>query len=74
MWMKRILRRREMRRKIKRALADTDKILEEYAQMEYDQEQNCKDDEDRLLDELAAQGVHSNMSFLHLQRHRKKKH
>lgn len=50
-------------KKLKRALADTDKILEEYAQMEYDQEQNCKDDEDKLLDELAAQGVHSNMSF-----------
>ena len=50
-------------KKLKRALADTDKILEEYAQMEYDQEQNCKDDEDKLLDELAAQGMHSNMSF-----------
>ncbi len=44
-------------KKLKRALADTDKILEEYAQMEYDQEQNCKDDEDKLLDELAAQDV-----------------
>lgn len=31
--------------------------------MEYDQEQNDKDDEDKLLDELAAQGMHSNMSF-----------
>ena len=50
-------------KKLKRALADTEKILEEYAQMEYDQEQNYKDDEDKLLDELAAQGVHSNMSF-----------
>ncbi len=50
-------------KKLKCALADTDKILEEYAQMEYDQEQNYKDDEDKLLDELAAQGVHSNMSF-----------
>ena len=50
-------------KKLKRALADTDKILEEYAQMEYNQEQNYKDDEDKLLDELAAQGMHSNMSF-----------
>ena len=51
-------------KKLKRALADTDKILEEYAQMEYDHEQNYKDDEDKLLDELAAQGVHSNNVFL----------
>ena len=50
-------------KKLKRALADTEKILEEYAQMEYEQEQNYRDDEDKLLDELAAQGVHSNMSF-----------
>ncbi len=50
-------------KKLKCALADTEKILEEYAQMEYDQEQNYNDDEDKLLDELAAQGVHSNMSF-----------
>ena len=50
-------------KKLKRALADKEKILEEYAQMEYEQEQSYKDDEDQLLDELAAHGVHSNMSF-----------
>lgn len=50
-------------KKLKRALADTEKVLEEYAQMQYEEEQNHKDDEDRLLDELAAQGIHSNMSF-----------
>ncbi len=50
-------------KKLKRALADTDKILEEYAQAEYEQEQSYKDDEERLLEELAAQGVHSNLSF-----------
>ena len=50
-------------KKLKRALADTEKILEEYAQMEYEQEQDRGDDEDKLLDELAAHGVHSNMSF-----------
>lgn len=33
--------------------------MEEYAQMEYDQKQNYKDAEDKLL----AQGVHNNMSF-----------
>lgn len=50
-------------RKLKRALADTEKILEEYAEMEYEEESKKKDNEDKLLDELAAQGVHENMSF-----------
>ena len=50
-------------RKLKRALADTEKILEEYAEMEYEEESKRKDNEDKLLDELAAQGVHENMSF-----------
>lgn len=50
-------------KKLKRALADTDKILEEYAQYEYEDENNRKDEEDKLLEELAAQGIHENMSF-----------
>lgn len=50
-------------KKLKRALADTEKILEEYAEMEAEDEANCKDDEDRLLDELATQGIHENLSF-----------
>lgn len=50
-------------KKLKRALADTEKILEEYAEMEYEEEKNRKDNEDKLLDELAAQGIHNNMSF-----------
>ena len=50
-------------KKLKRALADTEKVLEEYAAAEYEDEQKRKDDEDRLLDELAAQGVHENLSF-----------
>lgn len=50
-------------KKLKRALADTEKILEEYAEMEGDAEAAHKDDEDKLLDELAAQGFHENMSF-----------
>lgn len=49
--------------KLKRALADTEKILEEYAEMENEEEANRKDDEDKLLDEMAAQGSHENMSF-----------
>lgn len=50
-------------KKLKRALADTEEILREYAEMEGAEEENRKDDEDRLLDELAAQGVHENLSF-----------
>lgn len=50
-------------KKLKRALADTEKILEEYAEMEYEEEKSRKDNEDKLLDELAAQGIHDNMSF-----------
>lgn len=50
-------------KKLKRALADTEKILEEYAEMEGEQEAQRKDDEDKLLDELAAQGFHDNLSF-----------
>lgn len=50
-------------KKLKRALADTEEILKEYAEMEEEDEKNRKDDEDRLLDELAAQGTHKNLSF-----------
>ncbi len=50
-------------KKLKRALADTDEILKEYAEMEGEDENNRKDDEDRLLDELAAHGIHKNLSF-----------
>lgn len=50
-------------KKLKRALADTEEILKEYAEMEDEDERNRKDDEDKLLDELAAQGMHKNLSF-----------
>ena len=50
-------------KKLKRALADTEEILKEYAEMEGAEEDGRKDDEDRLLDELAAQGMHENLSF-----------
>lgn len=50
-------------KKLKRALADTEKALEEYAELEYAEEETKKDDEDKLLDELASHGVHENMSF-----------
>lgn len=50
-------------KKLKRALADTEKALEEIAELEYENESRRKDDEDKLLDELAAQGIHENLSF-----------
>ena len=50
-------------KKLKRALADTEKALEEYAEYEYEDENSRKDNEDRLLDELAAHGNHENLSF-----------
>ena len=50
-------------KKLKRALVDTEKALEEYADMEYAEEENQKDEEEKLLDELASHGVHENMSF-----------
>lgn len=50
-------------KKLKRALADTEKALEEIAELEYEDESNRKDDEDKLLDELASQGIHDNLSF-----------
>ena len=53
----------EAAKKLKKALADTESILEEYARMENDDEAARKDDEDKLIDELAAQGQHKNLSF-----------
>ncbi len=50
-------------KKLKRALADTEEILREYAEMEAEEEANRKDDEDKILDELAAQGHQDNLSF-----------
>ena len=50
-------------KKLKCALADTEKTLEEMAELEYEDESKQRDDEERLLDELAAQGIHENLSF-----------
>lgn len=50
-------------KKLKRALADTEEILKEYAEMEAREEANRKDDEDKMLEELAAQGPQENLSF-----------
>ncbi len=54
----------EAARKLKHALADTEKILEEHAREEEAAERAQGDAEDRLMQELAAQGnQHKNMSF-----------
>ena len=53
----------EAAKKLKKALADTESILEEYSRMENDDEEARKDDEDKMLDELAAHGQHKNLSF-----------
>lgn len=50
-------------KKLKRALADMEKALEEMAELEYEDESKRKDDDEKLLDELAAQGIHDNLSF-----------
>ena len=53
----------EAAKKLKKALADTDSVLEEYARTENEAEAALRDDEDKLLNELAAQGQHNNLSF-----------
>lgn len=53
----------EAARKLKKALADTTDALEEYARLEGEAEAAVPDDEDKILNELAAQGQHRNLSF-----------
>ena len=53
----------EAARKLKKALADTSGALEEYARLEGEAETAAPDEEDKILNELAAQGQHRNLSF-----------
>ena len=53
----------EASKKLKKALANTDDILEEYRAMEDEAEANIKDDEDKMLEELASHGRIDNLSF-----------
>lgn len=53
----------EAARKLKKALADTSVALEEYARLEGEAEAGTPDEEDKLLNELATQGQHENLSF-----------
>ena len=49
--------------KLKAALADTEEVLREYAEMEEKTESELKDGEDTLVEEMLAHGKHSNLSF-----------
>ncbi len=53
----------EAARKLKKALADTSVALEEYARLEGEAEANTPDEEEKILNELATQGQHDNLSF-----------
>ena len=53
----------EAARKLKKALADTTVALEEYARLEGEAEDTAPDEEDKILNELATQGQHDNLSF-----------
>ena len=53
----------EAARKLKKALVNTTAALEEYARSEGETEENILDDEDKILNELATQGQHDNLSF-----------
>lgn len=53
----------EAARKLKKALADTSVALEEYARLEGEVEENTPDQQDKILNELATQGQHDNLSF-----------
>lgn len=50
-------------KRLKVALSDTEKILEQYAQEEAKEENKQENYEDNLVKELATQGFHKNISF-----------
>ncbi|MEQ8154880.1 MAG: DEAD/DEAH box helicase family protein, partial [Clostridiaceae bacterium] len=53
----------EAAKKLKKALGDTEDILEEYRQMESEAEAATSDFEDELVDELLSHGKLNNLSF-----------
>lgn len=53
----------EASKKLKKALANKEELLEEYRKMESEAEEKVKDDEDKLVDELISHGQLSNLSF-----------
>jgi len=53
----------EAAQKLKKALGNSEEVLEEYRQMESQTEENTKDEEDKLVEELLSHGHLSNLSF-----------
>lgn len=53
----------EASKKLKKALGNVEEALEEYRQMESEAEENVKDDEDKLVEELTSHGKLPNLSF-----------
>lgn len=53
----------EAAKKLKKALGNTEEVLEEYRRMESETEENTPDFEDKLVDELVSHGKFSNLSF-----------
>jgi type I restriction enzyme R subunit len=53
----------EAAKKLKKALGNTEDILEQYRQMESDEEEKKKDFEDKMIEEMAAHGKLDNLSF-----------
>lgn len=53
----------ESAKKLKKALANTEEVLKEYAEMENSEEDARPDDEDKLVNELSSHGKHDNLSF-----------
>lgn len=49
--------------KLKAALADTEEALKEFAEIEGREEEETKDDEDRLVEQMLTHGRHKNLSF-----------
>lgn len=49
--------------KLKEGLGNTEEVLEEYARLELQEENDLPDEQDLILKELASHGMHSNMSF-----------
>ncbi len=53
----------ESAKKLKKALAETEDLLEEYARVENTEEDQRPDGEDKLNEELRTHGQHKNLSF-----------
>ena len=49
--------------KLKAALADTEEALKEYAEIEGKVEDEIKDEEDKLVEQMLSHGMHKNLSF-----------